>query len=55
VDFTHFHETGDAFDRIALALIDRLDRMRKNAEIIGRGNADASVTMIDAERGMGRS
>jgi hypothetical protein len=29
--------------------------VRENAEIIGRGNTDAGIAMVDAERGVGRS
>jgi hypothetical protein len=35
-------------------LVNRLDRVREDSKIIGRGDADAGVTMIDAERGMRR-
>jgi hypothetical protein len=35
-------------------LIDGFHRVRKDAEVIGGGNADAGVAVIDAERGVGR-
>jgi hypothetical protein len=33
-------------------LVDGLDRMREDAEVVGRGNTDAGIAMIDAERGV---
>ena len=50
VNLANFHEAGDALDGVALALIDGFHRVGKNAKVIGRGDADARVTMIDAER-----
>ncbi len=42
----------DALDGVSLALIDCLDRVREDAEIIGRSDANAGVAMIDAECGV---
>jgi hypothetical protein len=52
VDPADFREAGDAFDGVTLAYIDGLDRIRENAEVIGRGDADAGVTVVDAEGGV---
>jgi hypothetical protein len=46
------HKLRDALDGIDLLAIDRLNRMRKNAKIIRRGNANAGIAVIDPERGM---
>jgi hypothetical protein len=40
---------GDAFDGVTLALIDRLNRVRKDPEVIGGGDADAGIAVIDAK------
>ncbi|WP_325099598.1 hypothetical protein [Luteolibacter yonseiensis] len=45
---------GDPFDGIAFGLVDGFDRMGEDAEVVGGGDADAGVAMIDAQRGMGR-
>ena len=54
VDFPNFCELGDPFEGVALALVDGFHRMGEDAEIICRGDADASVAVVDAERGMRR-
>jgi hypothetical protein len=43
---------GDAFDGVALALVDGFDWVREDAEIICGGDADACVAVVDAEGGM---
>jgi hypothetical protein len=43
---------GDAFDGVAFALPNRLDRVRQDAEIIGGGDADAGIAVIDAKSRM---
>ena len=45
-------ETRDALDGIGFRAVDRFHRMGEDAEVIGGGDADAGVTMIDAERGV---
>jgi hypothetical protein len=50
VDLADFRQPGDPLDGVALALVDGLDGMREDAEIVGGGDADPRVTMIDAER-----
>lgn len=52
MDATELRQPGDAFDGIALANIDGLDGMSEDAEIVGGGDSDARVTVIDAERGV---
>ena len=52
MDFPHGCQKCDSLDRIALADIDGLDRVREDAEVISRGDADSCITMVDAERGM---
>ena len=50
------HELGDALDGIRLRTLDRLHRMRQDAEVIRRSNADAGTAMVDAKgrvRGLG--
>jgi len=46
------HKLRDALDGIDLLTIDRLNRMRKNAKIIRCSDADASVSVVNPERGM---
>jgi hypothetical protein len=52
VDLADFRQPGDPLDGVALALVDGLDRMREDAEIVGRGDTNARVAMINAERGV---
>jgi len=51
-DFPQINELGDALDGVALGLMDGLNRMREDAEVIGRSDADAGLAMVDAEGGM---
>ena len=51
-DSANLHKLRDALDGIELLAIDRLNRMRKNAEIIRRSDTDAGVSMVNPERGM---
>jgi hypothetical protein len=46
------HKLRDALDGIDLLAIDRLNRMRQNAKIIRRSDADAGISVINPERGM---
>ena len=49
-------ELGDTLDRFDAGAVDRFHRMRENAKVIRRGDADAGVAVIDAEGGVrGRS
>lgn len=52
VDLSDFYKPGDPLDGIAFALVDGFHRVRKDAEVVGRGDADPRIAMIDAERGM---
>jgi hypothetical protein len=54
VNLADFHEAGDALDGVAFALIDGFHRVGEDPKVIGRGDADAGVTVIDAERRVGR-
>jgi len=46
-------QLGDSLDRFDAGAINRFHRMGENAEVIRRGDADAGVTVIDAEGGVG--
>ena len=52
VDAAQFRETRDALDGLGFRAIDGFHWMGEDAEIIGGGDADAGIAMIDAERGM---
>jgi hypothetical protein len=52
VDPADFREAGDALDGVALGLVDGFHRVREDAEVIGGGDADAGVAVIDAQRGV---
>ena len=47
-DVPQLHQAGDALDGDAFTLIDGLDRVRENAEVIGRSYADPCIAVIDA-------
>lgn len=42
------NELRDSLDGISFALVQRLHRMSKNAKIIGSGDTDPGIAMIDA-------
>jgi hypothetical protein len=46
------HKLRNALDGIDFLAIDRLNRMRKNAKIIRRSDADAGIAVVNPERGM---
>jgi hypothetical protein len=53
LDATLGDQLGDSFDRLDAGTVDRFHRMRENAEVIRRSDADAGVAVIDAEGGVG--
>lgn len=48
----YFGKPGDALDGIRLRTVDGFHGMGEDAEVIGRGNADPGIAMIDAKGGM---
>ena len=46
-------QLGDALDRFDAGAVDGFHRMRENAEVIRRRDADAGVAVVDAEGGVG--
>lgn len=51
-DLALLNDRADACQWILLVAVDGFDRMRHDADRIGRGDADAGVAVIDAEGGM---
>ena len=47
-----FCELGNTLDRGVLAQMDGFNRMGKDAEVVGGGDADADIAIVDAERGV---
>lgn len=53
MDLAEFREAGDALDGIDFALVDGFNRVREDAEVIGGGDSDAGVAVVDAKGGVG--
>ncbi len=59
-DSSHGHQLGDSLDGFRPTQVDGFHGVRENPKIIGRGDADARVAVVDAKRwmcriGVGRS
>jgi hypothetical protein len=54
-DFAGHRELIDLLDRIPLAGVDGGDGVCEDAAVISGGDADAGITVVDAERGVRRS
>jgi hypothetical protein len=52
LNFPHFRQKTDPLDRITLGDVDGLNWMAKDAEVVGSGDTDAGIAMIDAKRRM---
>ena len=51
-DLSDLRELADPLDGVAFGLVDGFDRVREDAEVISRGDANAGITVIDAKRRM---
>lgn len=51
-NFPNLGKLGDPPDGVALGLVNCFDRMGEDAEVVGRGDANSRIAMIDAECGM---